>query len=127
VRFTWNKYPDREFNGPSVRLGLLGGFTTGELRWAKEKLFKVARIEDVDAADSRVGYYFLTLRRADHTLAPVDVWADLSGIDFDLVPHEVTVLDADGDCGECNQPLANEALHTGVNVPPMSPAAPTPS
>lgn len=117
--------PAREYDGPSVREGLLGGFPRGVIEWLKRQL-KVARIEFIDIASSRLAYYALTMRSADHTLLPFDRFDDLSLTDFELVRHVVTHKDQDGDCGDCSQPL-NAPVHIaadddapGAGVPPTT-------
>lgn len=94
----------REFNGWSTKEGLLGGVPRGILKWAKLQL-KVERTEQLDAADARLVYYLLAIKNADHRLLPFSRIDELALTDFELVKHEVTSLDQDGDCGECNQPV----------------------
>lgn len=117
--------PAREFDGPSIREGLLGGFPRGVIEWLKRQL-KVDRTERIDLVSSRLAYYALTMRSTDHTLLPFDKFDDLSLIDFRLAPHPVTSFDQDGDCGECARPL-DDPLHLtedgdepGAGVPPTT-------
>jgi hypothetical protein len=127
MRFTWQ---GKEFDTPDTREGLLGGFGLGELRWLKKQL-KVAAIEQLDAAEARIAAFFLTIRRHDHTLLPIERWDDLAMVDFELVAHVVTRLDQDGDCGECHQPvdaslhLQEEAVTPVPTTPAAAPGQPT--
>lgn len=100
----------REFDGPSIREGLLGGFPRGVQKWLKREL-KVQAVEQLDVNDSRLGYYVLTMRNTDHTLLPISRFDDLALTDFQLVRHEVTSLDQDGDCGECSMSIDNTSVH----------------
>lgn len=100
----------REFSGPSVREGLLGGFTRGELKWAKQKM-GVVLTDQLDLVDCRLLYYVLSIRRADHKLLPIDRFDDLALDDFELIKHVVSFLDQDGDCGECTFRVGNRAVH----------------
>lgn len=99
MRFTWN---DREFEGPKVSRGLLGGFTVGEIRWAKKEL-KVSAAEDFDAVEAEILYHVLSIRRADHRLLPISQFGDLSLLDFMPVPHVINP-DESGDCMDCGRP-----------------------
>jgi hypothetical protein len=94
----------REFYGPPVREGLLGGFTRGELGWAKKQL-KVTRTDAIDVTDARLLYYILAMRHADHTLLSISHFDALALTDFELVQHVPPGLDRDGDCAECSMPL----------------------
>jgi len=109
----------REFTGPPIADGLMAGFTVGEIRWAK-RLVGAAQITDVDPLEARILYYFLTVRRADHTLLPRERFEELSVLDFIITPHAVSNLDPDGDCQECSQPVSS-GVH--VDVDPTLPAA----
>jgi hypothetical protein len=113
----------REYDGPSVREGLLGGFPRGVLKWAKREL-KVQQIEQLDIADCRLLYYVITIRNTDHTLLPISRFDDLALTDFELVKHEVTFLDQDGDCGECSMSVDNpvhiRADDEGIELPPTT-------
>jgi|SRR5687768_1422762 len=112
----------REFDGPSNREALLGGFPRGVIGWAKKQL-KVSRVEELDVLDSRLLYYVLTLRMVDHTLLPMSRFDDLAMTDFELVKHEVTEYDQDGDCGECSMPLEHSVHITsddGPDIPPTT-------
>jgi hypothetical protein len=100
----------REFNGPSVREGLLGGFPRGVQKWLKREL-KVMVIDQIDTSEARLAYYVLTMRNVDHTLLPISRFDDLALTDFELVKHVVTERDQDGDCGECNMSLDNTSVH----------------
>lgn len=116
---------EREFDGPATRDGLLMGYTAGEVRWLRKHL-GVTSTTDIDIVDARIGYYFLAIRREDHTLWPPARFDDLAVSDFELVQHEVVhPLDDDGDCGECHQPVTS-GLHTGDPGPdPTRPAGST--
>lgn len=118
MRFRWN---DKEFDGPRVDKGPLAGFTMGELQWAKQQL-KLQRIEQLDAVESTVLYYLLSIRRTNHELLPISQWGDLSIADFDVCEHPAD-LDVDGDCRECGNP-ARAPWHVGEPVP-TSPASGT--
>jgi hypothetical protein len=111
---TGNDRERREFAGPSVREGLLGGFTRGEVKWAKQQL-KIMVTEQLDLMDCRLLYYVLSIRRAPgaqaHKLLPIDWFDDLALDDFQLVRHHVEYLDQDGDCGECTMAVGNRAVH----------------
>lgn len=106
MRFT---YQGQEFTGPDTREGLLGGFTVGERRWARQAL-KLPSADEMDVGDARLLFYFLTIRRSDHRLLPPEKFDELTLLDFELVRHVVTELDADGDCAECHRPV-DAALH----------------
>lgn len=97
----------REFSGPSIREGLLGGWPRGVIGWVKREL-KVSRSEEIDVGDARLVYYLLAIKTEDATLLPFRRINDLALTDFDITRHEVTMFDQDGDCGECSQPV--EAL-----------------
>jgi hypothetical protein len=115
----------REFNGPSVREGLLGGFPRGVQKWLKREL-KVMVIDQLDTSEARLAYYLLTMRNVDHTLLPIGRFDDLALTDFELVKHVVTFRDQDGDCGECNMSLDNTSVHIpddtagAAEVPPTT-------
>lgn len=96
----------REFSGPSVREGLLGGFPRGVIAWLKKEL-KVTHVSQLDIIDSRLAYYVIAMRSTDHSLLPISRFADLALTDFELIRHVVTIFDQDGDCGECNMTLDN--------------------
>ena len=119
----------REFSGPSVTEGLLGGFPRGVLGWAKKAL-KVQRTEQLDLVESRLLYFVIAIRNVDHKLLPIEWFDDLTLTDFQLVKHVVTSLDQDGDCGECNMTLDNDRVHIpadpdAAEVPPTKdPAGP---
>jgi hypothetical protein len=100
----------REFNGPSVREGLLAGYTRGEIKWAKQKI-GVMLTDQLDLVDCRLLYYVLGIRRTDHKLLPIERFDDLALDDFALSKHVVTFLDQDGDCGECTLRVSNRAVH----------------
>jgi hypothetical protein len=117
----------REFNGPSLREGLLAGVPRGILAWAKKAL-KVQRIDQLDLIDQRLLYYVITMRGVDHTLLPIERFDDLAVADFELVQHAVTFLDRDGDCGECSTPVDNpihiDGEDTGDLPPTTGPGGP---
>lgn len=94
----------REYDGPSLREGLLAGFPRGVLGWAKKAL-KVQRVEHLDMFEQRLLYYVIAMRNTDHTLLPIDRFDDLAMTDFELVRHVVPFRDRDGDCGECSSPV----------------------
>lgn len=112
----------REFDGPSLREGLLAGVQRGKLGWAKKHL-KVQRTEQLDMFEQRLLYFVITMRDADHTLLPIERFDELSLIDFELVRHVVPFKDRDGDCGECSSPL-DSAIHldppSPVELPPTT-------
>jgi hypothetical protein len=113
----------REFDGPSVREGLLGGFPRGVLKWAKREL-KVQAVEQIDVNDARLLYYVISMRNTDHTLLPISRFDDLALTDFELVKHVVPFKDQDGDCGECSMSLDNP-VHirdddAGPELPPTT-------
>ncbi len=121
MRFTWKETGDREFDGPTTIFGLIEAWPMGIQRWLKHQL-KVAKVEDLDAAQARMAYYFLTIRQADHTLLPIGRWDELALTDFDLVRHEVTGLDQDGDCAECHM-----TVDAFVHLKPVDSEAPDPT
>jgi hypothetical protein len=117
----------REFTGPSLREGLWGGWPRGIQNWAKKQL-KVQRITDLDIVESRLAYYVLAIRGADHQLLPIDWFDDLAVTDFDVVQHVVPFLDRDGDCGECSATIDNPVhldKESAADLPPTTaPAGP---
>lgn len=110
----------REFSGWSTKEGLLGGVPRGILRWAKQQL-KVERTEQLDAADARLVYYLLAIKLVDHRLLPFARIDELALTDFELVKHQVTSLDQDGDCGECNQPVESLMHLSSDGAPAVGP------
>lgn len=110
----------QEFDGPSIREALLGGFPRGVLGWAKKAL-RVDRTEQLDVVDSRLLYYVITMRMVDHTLLPIARFDELALTDFELVKHEVTSFDQDGDCGECSMTLDNRVHITSDDPPEVPP------
>jgi len=117
----------REFTGPSVREGLLGGFPKWILDWGKRAL-KVTDTRNMDVIDARLLYYVLAMRKVDHTALPIDNFKYLALTDFELVQHVVPFLDRDGDCGECSMDL-DHPVHLdpepAVELPPTKvPAGP---
>jgi hypothetical protein len=102
--------PVREFTGPSIREGLMGGWPRGIQSWAKKQL-KVYKITDLDLVESRLLYYVLAIRGVDHQLLPIEWFDDLAITDFDMVQHVVPFLDRDGDCGECSASVDNTHVH----------------
>lgn len=101
-----------EFSGPSVREGLLGGFTRGELGWAKKAL-KISRTDGLDLVESRLLYYVLSMRHVNHALLPITHFDKLALTDFEQVQHVVPYLDRDGDCGECLM-----SVHANIHLDP---------
>lgn len=118
MRFTWKETGDRVFDGPSTAEGLMGGFPRGVREWLKKQL-KIATIEELDALDARVAYYFLTIRNEDHSLLPMTRFNDLAVTDFAIVRHVVESLDQDGDCAECHGPVDSGRLHIEGDVAPV--------
>ncbi len=117
----------REFNGPSLREGLLAGVPRGILAWAKKAL-KVQRIDQLDLMEQRLLYYVITMRGVDHTLLPIERFDDLAVADFELVQHVVPFKDRDGDCGECSTPIDNpihlDPVDDGELPPTTGPGGP---
>lgn len=112
----------REFNGPSLREGLLAGVPRGILGWAKKRL-NIQRIEQLDVFEQRLLYYVIAMRGTDHELLPIERFDDLSLTDFELVRHVVPFKDRDGDCGECSSPI-DSTIHldppSPVELPPTT-------
>ncbi len=121
MRFTWKETGDREYDGPTTEFGMLEPWPMGVQRWLKQQL-KVAKVEDLDAAQRQMAYYFLTIRNADHSLLPFTRWDELALTDFDRVRHPVTALDQDGGCAECH--LDQDAF---VHTMPADGEAPDPT
>lgn len=124
------KWIGYEFDGPSIRESLIGGFPLGIVKWLKKTL-KVDRVDQLDVFQLRLSYYLLTMRNVDHTILPFARMDDLAQTDFELTPHVVTSKDQDGDCGECSRPLS-DSIHIedddAPEVPPTrAPAAPATS
>lgn len=119
MKFTWKETGDRVFDGPDKSQGIMTCWSVGTLRTLKAAL-KISKIEDLDMVEMQLAYYVLTVRRDDDKLLPFRVWPDLMLSDFRIAPHDVESFDADGDCGNCNQPVES-SFHTGVNVPPTTP------
>lgn len=118
------KWIDYEFDGPTIRETLLGGFPNGVTKWLKKTL-KVERIETLDVFELRLSYYMLTMRNMDHTILPFSRWDDVAVADFELAKHVVTSFDQDGDCGECSRPL-DDRVHLQDDDSPEIPPTPAP-
>lgn len=119
MKFTWKETGDRVFDGPDKSQGILTCWSVGTLRTLKAAL-KVPKIDDLDIVDLQLAYYVLTIRRDEESLLPFRRWPDLMLSDFRIADHVVESVDADGDCGNCNQPLES-AFHTAVLLPPTNP------
>jgi len=108
MRIRWN---GNEYDSPPLGNGALAGFTLGELKWAKKKI-GVRSLDDLNQIEVIVLYGVLSIRRADHTVLPLEQFWDLSAGDFSLVEHALGKLDRDGDCLECGSP-PDSSLHVG--------------
>jgi hypothetical protein len=120
----------QEFEGPSIREGLFGGFIRKDKEWLKKQL-GVRELALVDVFDSRLAYYLMAIKEEDHTILPFTRLGELALTDFMLAKHVVTSYDQDGDCGECSQPV-DASIHiepeSPVEVPPTTaPAGPEPT
>lgn len=75
------------FDAPPEKNGVLMGFTIGEVRWLRNHL-KVNSTADFDQYEAMVGRYFLSVRRADHTILPITRFDDLTYLDFEDVDEQ---------------------------------------
>jgi hypothetical protein len=114
----------REFDGPSLREGLLAGIPRGIIGWAKKQL-KVQHVQQLDMFEQRLLYYVIAMRHADHELLPIERFDDLALTDFELVQHVVPFKDRDGDCGECSSsidsPIHLDPIDAGELPPTTGP------
>jgi hypothetical protein len=92
---------EREFEGPSLEDGLLGGFTAGEARWAR-KAVGIASTAEMDQLEVQLMYFFLAIRREDTTALPAKKFFDLANSDFEIVVH-VPVGDPVEGCIQCGR------------------------
>ena len=97
---------ERQFEGPSLAEGILGGFTYGECRWACKQL-GVPGTDDLDRLGVQLMYYFLAVRRDDAQAVPAKRFPDLKVSDFEVIPHapEGDSPDSDPDegCIQCGR------------------------
>lgn len=114
------KWIGYEFDGPTIRETLLGGFPRKSVKYAKSAL-RVDRVEQMDVFDLRLTYYLLTLKEVDHTILPFSRFDDLAIADFELLQHVVTSFDQDGDCGECSRPLDDRVHIRDDGTPEIPP------
>jgi hypothetical protein len=77
---------EREFEGPSLEVGILGGFTFGECQWACKQI-NVPGTDSMDQVGVQLLYYFLSIRRGDPQAIPAKRFRDLMNIDFEIVRH----------------------------------------
>jgi hypothetical protein len=91
---------EREFDGPDLADGILGGFTAGEARWAR-KAVGITSTADMDQIEVQLMYYFLAIRREDPQALPAKRFFDLKPSDFEIAVHAPVGDPAEGciDCG----------------------------
>lgn len=120
MQFTWKRTgPGRVFNGPDKSQGLLACWNIRTLKTFKMAL-KIPRLDDMEVHEMSLMYYVLSVRAEDHSLLSLQQFEDLQLDEFQIYPHDVTGLDLDGDCSDCNTPI-DRPWHTGVDLPPTTP------
>jgi hypothetical protein len=105
----------KEFEGPRVDRGIIGGFTIGEIRWAKKSLLRIDLIQEVDAAEIRPLYFALAIRRTDPRLLPEKRFSELMDTDFVVAPHEY--VGELRECGECLEPVRSPVHEVSEDEP----------